>query len=248
MLIVHNFDFHDSNFMFMFSIITTKSSQFWSSWSQFNGWLVVLIVMLSTFYVESSWFWLSSSQFDGFSWWSWCSCCQLLVSIIHCLTSLILIWWSWLWSRLSSIWYSISWWSPCSYSQFFTLIIHNFDPRDLNLVILIDGFGLCWFDLIFVYYFMHPFISLTLASSPISKHARYALSKLFMTRNQAIQENLKIYFVFCYFPPQWASSWSWFDNLGWWFSCSCSQLSMPTIHCFDPLLINLMVFIVGLWC
>jgi hypothetical protein len=47
------------------------------------------------------------------------------------------------------------------------------------------------FDLIFAFYFLHPFISLTLASSPIRKHARYALSKLFMTRNRTVQKQFK---------------------------------------------------------
>jgi hypothetical protein len=55
----------------------------------------------------------------------------------------------------------------------------------------LTAYDLRWFDLIFVSYFLHPFISLTLASSPIRKHARYTLLKLFMTRNQAIQKQFK---------------------------------------------------------
>jgi hypothetical protein len=47
------------------------------------------------------------------------------------------------------------------------------------------------FDLIFVSYFLHPFISLTLASSPIRKHVRYALSKLFIIGNKVVQKQLK---------------------------------------------------------
>ncbi len=52
-------------------------------------------------------------------------------------------------------------------------------------------YDFCWFHSIFASYSLHPFTSLTLASSPIRKHARYALSKLFMTRNQAIQKQFK---------------------------------------------------------
>jgi len=55
----------------------------------------------------------------------------------------------------------------------------------------LTAYDLCQFDLIFASYFLHPFISLTLASSPIRKHARYALSKLFMAGNQAVQNQLK---------------------------------------------------------
>jgi multidrug transporter EmrE-like cation transporter len=43
-------------------------------------------------------------------------------------------------------------------------------------------------NLYFASYFSHPFIFLTLALSPIRKHARYALWKLFTTRNQAVQK------------------------------------------------------------
>jgi len=46
-------------------------------------------------------------------------------------------------------------------------------------------------NLIFASYFLHPFISLTLASSPIKKHARYALSKFLMTGNKAVQKQFK---------------------------------------------------------
>jgi len=63
-------------------------------------------------------------------------------------------------------------------------------------------YDLCQFDLIFASYFLHLFISLTLASSPIRKHARYALSKLVMIGNQAVQKNLKTYFASYFFPPQ----------------------------------------------
>jgi hypothetical protein len=55
----------------------------------------------------------------------------------------------------------------------------------------LTAYDLRRFDLIFASYFLHPFISLTLASSPIRKHARYALSKLFLTGNQAVQKQLK---------------------------------------------------------
>jgi len=55
----------------------------------------------------------------------------------------------------------------------------------------LTAYDLCRFDLIFASYFLHPFISLTSASSPIRKHARYALSKFFMTGNQAVQKQLK---------------------------------------------------------
>jgi hypothetical protein len=47
------------------------------------------------------------------------------------------------------------------------------------------------FDLIFASYFLHPFISLTLASSPIKKHVRYALSKFFMIGNKVVQKQFK---------------------------------------------------------
>jgi hypothetical protein len=49
-------------------------------------------------------------------------------------------------------------------------------------------YDLCQFDLISASYFLHPFISLTLASSPIRKHARYALLKLIMIGSQAVQK------------------------------------------------------------
>jgi hypothetical protein len=55
----------------------------------------------------------------------------------------------------------------------------------------LTAYDLRRFDLIFVSYFLHPFISLTLASSPIRKHVKYALSKLFMTGNQVVQKQFK---------------------------------------------------------
>jgi len=56
------------------------------------------------------------------------------------------------------------------------------------------------FDLIFASYFLHLFISLTLASLPIKKHVRNAI-KIIHDRKLSNSKIKFFYFVSCFFTP-----------------------------------------------